>query len=192
MDPSNEHSTPINELFLTDEELEHFGVKGMHWGVRKEEALSDVPKKTSHEAEKDAQEYARAKMFYGSGAGNRRKLIKATVEAKSAKDPAYKKAFEHHLENQDMSVHAQKARAERKRKNAASSTAKTARGVRHVVNGNAQYASLAAAMLAGGAMAAHKHGIDKVVVNAGKNAYKKATDPTGRKWGENLLKDLGV
>lgn len=94
--------------------LEHFGVKGMKWGVRKDHTPG-VSSKTNREAKKDAQEHARAKMFFGEGAGNRRKLIKATVEAKAKRDPSYKKAFDHHLGKQDMSTHASKARMERKR-----------------------------------------------------------------------------
>lgn len=94
--------------------LEHFGIKGMHWGVRKS-ALPGVSHKTNKDARKDAEEFARAKLFYGKGAGTRRKLIKNTVEAKAKKDPSYKKAFDHHLENQDLSVHATKARTERGR-----------------------------------------------------------------------------
>ena len=97
-----------------DEFLEHYGVKGMKWGVRKDPSTG-VSRKTSREAAKDAKEFARAKMFYGEGAGNRRKLIKNTVEAKSKRDPDYKKAFDIHLNRQDMSTHASKARTERKR-----------------------------------------------------------------------------
>lgn len=93
--------------------LEHFGVKGMRWGVRKDSAPG-VSSKTDRDARKDAEEFARAKMFYGQGAGNRRKLIKATVETKSKKDPDYAKAFDHHVARQDMSKHAEKARGERK------------------------------------------------------------------------------
>lgn len=61
-------------------ELMHYGVKGMKWGVRRR-------------ARRDAKEYTQAKMYYGEGAGNRRKLIKATVKARS-KDPFYKSEFD--------------------------------------------------------------------------------------------------
>lgn len=103
----------MDESLDVDDFLEHFGIKGMRWGVRKERAPG-VSSKTDREASKDASEFARAKMFYGEGAGTRRKLIKASVDAKSAKDPDYKKAFDFHLAKQDMSIHAEKARGERK------------------------------------------------------------------------------
>lgn len=94
--------------------LAHYGVKGQKWGVRKDKNLG-VPKKTARNARKDAEEFARAKMFYGQGAGTRRKLIKAKVEDLSARDSDYKKAFDHFLSKQDMSTHSDKARSERSR-----------------------------------------------------------------------------
>ena len=121
--------------------LAHFGVKGMKWGVHRSEAASlGVSRKTNREAKRDAKEYTHAKMFYGNGAGNRRKLIKATVNSKS-KDPAYKKAFDHHVENTDMAKRAQQARGQRHRKTTAEKTAKTGRGIINVARGNARAAS---------------------------------------------------
>lgn len=172
-------------------DLTHYGVKGMKWGVRRDSS-DGVSRRTDREAAKDAKEFARAKVFYGEGAGNRRKLIKATVEGKSKKDPSYKKAFDRHLAEQDTSKHASKARSERKRKDVRKSTAKTARGVRHILNGNSQYASLAAAMLVGGAMYAHKAGIDRVVASAAKTAYSQAKDERTRKQAINVLKEMGL
>lgn len=177
------------------EELTHFGVKGMRWGVRKADGPAGVSRKTSKEAKKDAQEFARAKMFYGEGAGTRRKLIKGTVEGKSRKDPMYKKAFDYHLNAQDMSSHASKARGERKRKNVANSTKKTARGVGHILRGNSQYASLAAAMLVGGAMYAKKAGIDKVVVKAAKKGVSAVRNSRNVRAGmpaSEFLKNFGL
>lgn len=92
--------------------LEHFGTKGMKWGVRKQSGASVA---TNRAARKDAEEFARAKLFFGEGAGTRRKLIKAKIEGRSKRDPAYKKAFDEHLSRQDTSKHASKAVGERKR-----------------------------------------------------------------------------
>ena len=174
-------------------ELEHSGVKGMHWGVRKDDHPG-ASKSVNNDARKDAHEFARAKQFYGEGAGTRRKLIKATVTGKSKRDPSYKAAFDHHLANQDSADHAKKAQSERKRKNVKNSTAKTARGVTHILKGNSQYASAAAAMLVGGAMYAHKTGIDKVVLKAGKDQYSKAQEyakARNRTPAEQQLRDMG-
>lgn len=112
---------PLDDLVV----LEHHGIKGMHWGVRKND-YSGASTRTNHQAHKDAKEFARAKMFYGKGAGTRRKLINAKVDAAKKRDPAYAKAFDHHLARQDMGSHASKARSERTRKNTAETGKKTA------------------------------------------------------------------
>ena len=177
-----------------EEVLEHHGIKGMHWGTRKDDAPG-VSRSTNRNAKKDANEFARAKAFYGEGAGTRRKLIKQTVEGKSKKSAGYKKAFDHHLANQDTSKHVDKARAERKRKNVKNSTAKTARGVSHMLRGNSQYASAAAATLVGGALYAHKKGIDKIVLNAGKTALsdlKRRKNFRAGMSADDFLRNLGI
>ena len=103
-------------------ELMHYGVKGMKWGVRRR-------------ARRDAKEYTQAKMYYGEGAGNRRKLIKATVKARS-KDPFYKSEFDKAVANTDMGKRASQARRQRGRKNARNSAGKTVRGVGNIATGN--------------------------------------------------------
>lgn len=174
-------------------ELAHFGVMGMKWGVRKSHP-GGVSRHVDRSAKKDAKEFARAKAFYGEGAGTRRKLIKATVEGKSKNTPGYKEAFDRHLSNQDMSKHVSKAKGERARKNVRNSTAKTARGISHLLRGNAQYASAAAAMLFGGAMYAHKAGIDKMVVDHAKQGYSKIKQEHSRrnKSASDFLKGMGM
>lgn len=96
-------------------ELMHYGVKGMKRGVRR----------------RDAKEFTQAKMYYGEGAGNRRKLIKATVKARS-KDPLYKSEFDKAVANTDMGKRASQARRQRGRKNARNSAGKTVRGVGNI------------------------------------------------------------
>ena len=140
--------------------LIHYGVKGMKWGVRRK-------------ARKDANEFAKAKMFYGQGAGTRRKLIKAKVEQRSS-DPDYKKAFEAHLANQNMDKRASQAKVTRARKDVTNTTTKTARGLINFFNGNRQAASALAVAIGGAAVAAHKSGVDKILLNYGKTAYSSA------------------
>jgi hypothetical protein len=149
------------------DELVHFGVKGMRWGVRKGDH-PDVSRATNKVARRDAQEFARAKMFYGEGAGTRRKLIKAKVEQQSKVNPDYKKAFDHHLGQQDMGEHADKARSERGRKNAKASVGKNVRAVNRAVNGPfASGAAVAIGLSAYGGLKAS--GLDKKLVAAGRN-----------------------
>ncbi len=91
-----------------DDELYHFGVKGMKLDVRRAE------RKTRNQARKDAQETARSKMYYGEGAGVRRRNINAVVRQRS-KGPTYKKAFDEAYTKQDMGKARQVAERQRKR-----------------------------------------------------------------------------
>lgn len=153
--------------FDDEEYLMHFGVKGMKWGTRKND-LPGVPRSTNREARKDAAEFARAKMFYGEGAGTRRKLIKASVEAKAKKDPTYQAAFDHHLGQQDLSTHASKARTERRRKDVKAGVGKNARAVNRAING--PFAGpVAATVLLGAYGAARASGLDKKAMNIGRS-----------------------
>jgi hypothetical protein len=147
--------------------LAHYGVMGMKWGKRSASSDSSVPRSTRRAAAKDAKEHAEAKMYFGEGAGVRRRLIKAQVEQRS-KDPVYKAEFEKQLANQDMAKAGAKARGKRKRTDAVNNTKKTAKGIHHILNGNSQYANAAAAILVGGALYAHKTGIDKMILDKGK------------------------
>lgn len=184
-----------NQTFGTPSEaLAHFGVKGMQWGVHKSGPLAGIRAKTAADAHKDAREFARAKMYYGDGAGTRRKLIKAKVDARSAKDPAYKKAFEHHLANQDMGKHAEKARSERKRTDVKTGTGKAVRGAHRQLTGGMGTVGLSGAVLAGGIVAARKANLDKVMANAAKTQYKAGKKAyqshQGKKAVVKLLNDL--
>lgn len=143
-----------NDYIITNGELYHYGVKGMKWGVRKARRV----------AKKDAKEFARAKMYYGEGAGNRRKLIKAKVEERS-KDPNYKEAFDKALSEQDMASHAAKAKAERTRNTAVKNTVKTGRGLVNAALGNIGKASAAAAAIY---TVGHVTGANKIVADFAK------------------------
>lgn len=90
--------------------------------VRDESKFTPEQKRISKDAKKDAEEFARAKAFYGEGAGNRRKAIKTTVEAKKKKNSFYGEEFEYHLSQQDMEEHMRKAKMERSQRDTAKNT----------------------------------------------------------------------
>ena len=144
---------PLDE----DAALEHYGVKGMKWGVRRE-------------AKRDANKFAKAKMYYGEGAGTQRKLIKATVESKRKKDSQYGEAFDYYMDNQNMATRAKQARTKRRTTDATNSVRKTARGIGHIINGNSMYASAAAVAIYG---AAKFTGADKAAKTAYNTVAKK-------------------
>lgn len=157
--------------------LMHYGVKGMHWGQRK----------TRKRAQKDAKEYARAKMYYGQGAGNRRKLISNTVEQRS-KDPYYKSEFDKAMAKQDMAKHVSAAKRERKAADIKNTTAKTVRGVVNVATGNIGRASAAAIILYA---AARYTGADKVVASYAKQTVSSVIDSAkGAKASRNIWNNM--
>lgn len=141
----------------------------------------------SKEARRDAQEYARAEMFYGEGAGTRRKLIAATVESKMYRNPAYARAFEAELARQDMAEHAQKARKERQRKDAAEVVT---RNTKAIATGNYQnvQGSVAALLVAG--YFAHQTGLDKKALEEGKKLYAKGKERVRRFRAERKIHHL--
>lgn len=157
-------------------QLYHHGIKGQKWGERRYQyedgTLTEEGKQryykvgfgTRRRAKKDAKEYARAQMFYGEGAGNRRKIIKNIVNERS-KDPGYKQEFEKYLAEQDMSAHAEKARRERRFKDATKSAGKTTRGLINLSMGS--IASVSASAVAIYSLA-HVTGVDKIVADAAK------------------------
>lgn len=169
-----------------DDFLAHYGIQGMKWGQRKA-AVPGVSARTSREARKDANEFAKAKMFYGDGAGTRRKLIKAKVESKSSKDPAYKKAFDHHLGNQDLGKRASQARGERARKDTVATTAKTARGVKNLVMKTGAPVTLGALAVYG---AAQNPAIRNAVVKGSKTVYSTVKNSNAVNTGANFVKNL--
>lgn len=153
---------------LAPDELAHYGVLGMRWGFRKDRRTASgiTNRRTDREASKDAKEFVQAKLYYGDGAGTRRKLIKAKVEGKSEKDPNYKKAFNYHVENQDVEKRLNQAKGQRARATARAKTAKTSRGLINIARGN--YAAVGASLAATAAVVAfiHKTGIDRQVYNS--------------------------
>lgn len=176
---------------LDENLLEHFGVRGMHWGVKNSRAPG-VSSKTDTQARKHAEEFARAKMYYGQGAGTRRKLIKATVDANKKRDPAYAKAFDHHLARQDMGQHASKARSERGRKNAANTTKKTGGAIARGLTGQMGTAAAVVALAGMGiAYSRSPHGQAMMKTTMSKASTFMANQQRQRQVSK-LLKDAGL
>ncbi len=183
---------------MMNNELYHHGVEGQKWGVKNGPPYplgsGMSPRKAQSRAKKDAKEYARAKMFYGEGAGTRRKLIKNIVNERS-KDPVYKQAFDEALSRQDMAKHAEKAKSERHRKDAANTVAKTGRGLANIISGHPERAgaALVATTTVVGltAAVAHKTGVDKVIANAAKQKVNDirnaAATAKARRWLKNKV-----
>lgn len=146
--------------------LVHYGVLGMKWGVKKSDHIS---RSTKRKAKKDAKEFARAKMFYGEGAGTRRKLINATVNDRSKNLKGYRKEFDKRLSQQDMAKHTSAAKKERKKKDAVKGVKKTARGLINTASGNAGKAGAFAIGLYG---IGRITGANKVVAKYGKLQFQ--------------------
>lgn len=179
---------------LIDEDvfLEHFGTKGMKWGVRKD-TPTGASRAVDKHAKKDAAEHARAKAFFGEGAGTRRKLINATVEGKSKRLPGYKQAFDHHLANQDPSKHASKAQSERK--SIDRKTKNKQRGgaiLRRVTGEMGTQAAIVAAVAGGGAFLASPKGRAIMSRNTSKisNVSTKLVDNIRQKRGATKISDF--
>lgn len=134
-----------------DDFLAHYGVKGMHWGVRRQ-------------ARRDANEYTKAKLAYGKGAGTRRKLINAKVQQRS-ENSDYKSAFDEFVTGQNLSRRARQAKVSSRSKAAVRSTTKTARGVHRSITGGFGSVSLASAAVAGAYLYARQTGADKIIMN---------------------------
>jgi len=126
------------------------------------------------QAKKAAVEYARAELFFGEGAGIRRRLIHARV-ADSLDDPAYSEAFDKALGEQSWSEHASKAAKERKRLDRGKSLSKNTRAVLTGRPKNASSNVIIALALVG--YFAHQNGYDKVALAEAKKQYQK-----GKSW----------
>lgn len=155
--------------------LEHWGLKGQKWGIRRFQNPDGTltPEGIVRYAKKDAKEYARAKMSYGTGAGTRRKLINATVKDRARKNKGYQKEFEKQLNELDMAKIAKKEGGRSHRKQQREKVGVVARGTYHTIVGDGAKVAAGVAAVAGAAKIAHDMGVDKKIYNAGKYAAER-------------------
>ena len=150
-----------------EEYIAHYGIKGQKHGVRRfqneDGSLTDAGKarygvgnnkdwrRLNRDAKNDAKEYARARAYYGEGAGNRRKFIHQIVNERS-KDPDYKAAFERELAAQNTEKAVDAAHRKRRFEDAKAKAGVAASmvigiaaplAIAHVVNNRQHYAGVA-------------------------------------------------
>ena len=168
--------------------LVHYGIKGQKYGVRRfqnedgtlteegkrrygyydrQDGTKDY-KRLQKDAAKDAKEYARAKAYYGEGAGIRRKQIKNLISERM-KDEDYKKEFERLLGSQDMSKAQKAANRQRKVQDTKNTIRKTARGIKNLAGLGG--VTLGAIALYG---VATKTGAGRMMANLGKQSLSSA------------------
>lgn len=122
-------------------------------------------------AAKDAAEWARAEMFFGEGAGTRRKLIEAIVSQRSQTFPGYVESFMKAYNAQDMAEHAIKAAKERQHIDRASTVGKNAKAL---LRGDRRGLSTGVLIVVTILVVANQTGYDKVAIEYGQKKYKEA------------------
>jgi hypothetical protein len=163
---------------IGQEDLTHHGVKGMKWGEHHARRM----------ARADANEFAKARAYYGQGAGTRRKLIKAKVETRS-QNQHYKKEFERVLSGQNAEKRSAQATRKRHRQDTKNYVGKQARSVHRSLTGGFGPVTAVGATIATGATYAHKTGLDKKVYNKIKSA---ASNKSTHEQVRQFLKDQGL
>lgn len=130
------------------------------------------------QAARDAEEFAKAYLSYGEGAGTRRKLINATIEYKKATVPGYQTAFENYAEKQDMAAYAKQAKRADRRKTINQAVAKNTKAL---VTGKYENINTGLLIVAAGAVIMHQTGYDKKLVEATKRKYREVKNRFGKK-----------
>ncbi len=131
----------LPETWKDDSSLEHFGILGMKWGVRRsKEQLSRAEKKIRKTAAKDAERSAVAKAAYGKGAGIQRRLVKTEMNSKMT-DPTYKKYYDEAMANLNSEKIVNKAVANSRARAAKDQTTRTAKMVAKTLTGTTTLAA---------------------------------------------------
>ncbi len=121
-------------------------------------------------ASADASEWARAEMFFGEGAGTRRKLLNAAIVQKSTNIPGYLELFEKAYSKQDMALHAIKAAKERQ---SIDRSVKMAKNAKALMRGDRRGLSTGVLVIFAIGYYAHQTGYDKVALVEAKKFYRK-------------------
>lgn len=121
-------------------------------------------------AAQDAARWARAEMFFGEGAGTRRKLLNAEITQKMGL-PGYGEAFHNAYSRQNMADHAIKAAKERTRLDRGKMVKRNVRGL---VTGNRQSLTTSVAVAAMAWYVAKETGLDEPIKREVKVQYGKA------------------
>lgn len=121
-------------------------------------------------AKKDAEKAMLADMFYGKGAGTRRKLLMAELESKKTM-PGYTEAFTKAYDSLDQNKFAKMAIKERKQIDRA---AKTTKNINALKTGNHKNLSNGLLLAVGGYYFLRATGYDEIVADEAKRLYKKA------------------
>lgn len=135
------------------------------------------------QAEKDAEEWTKAKLAIGEGAGNRRKLINETVAFKMQNINGYADAFSDAADKQDVASMAKNAKRDDRRKKV---NAAVVRNTKALATGKVENASTIVLLAGAAIVVLHKTGADKKIIDFTKSKYvqikrrirKVATDTT--------------
>lgn len=122
-------------------------------------------------AAQDAHEWGVAEMFFGEGAGVRRRLISAKIDQKMHDIPGYAEAFSNATSKLNQIEMAEKALAERKRIDTA---AKAGKNLRALKTGRISDLTNDVLIVGGVLYVAHVFEIDKLVWKESKKLYRKA------------------
>lgn len=122
-------------------------------------------------AKRDAADWLAAEMFYGKGAGVRRRLLEAQIASKVERVSGYAEAFNKAYERLDMNKFAKAAIKERKRLDRSNAVGKN---IRAIARGDARGLSTVVIVVGGAAWLAHETGYDLVALEEARKLKRKA------------------
>jgi hypothetical protein len=127
-------------------------------------------------AAKDAAKWAYAELFFGEGAGTRRKLLSAEIAHKVENISNYNEAFNKAYSKQPFANLAIKAAKERKHIDRSNMIGKNAKAL---LRGDRRGLSTGLLIIVTIGVVAHQTGLDKVALAEGKKYYRKAKTKFG-------------